>query len=74
MDDVFLELELAYQSMRNPLNFVKIFKDEAAFRLWCEEGTKEDLECTLKAFEESEAYEWCSIINQVLKGKGNGVL
>jgi hypothetical protein len=62
-----VELEISYQSIINPLNFIKIFKDAAAFRLWCEEGSKEDLRCTLKAFEEAELYEHCAIINKVLK-------
>ena len=67
MDDALLELELAYQANRNPLNFVKLFKDYESFRLWCEEGTKEDLQCTLKAFEDAELYEYCAIINEVEK-------
>ena len=56
---------------KKPNALLKGFKSKEEFRQWCEEGTKEDLECTLKAFEESEAYEWCGIINEVLKGKGN---
>ncbi len=57
--------------VRDCLKFASKFKSKAEFRQWCEEGTKEDLKCTLRAFEESEAYEWCTIINEVLKRKGN---
>jgi len=58
-----------YIELIKPNLFVSQFKDKAEFCKWCEEGTKEDLQCTLKAFEDAEAYEWCSIINEVLKGK-----
>ncbi len=51
--------------------FASKFKSKEEFRKWCEEGTKKDLECALRAFEESEAYEWCTIINEVLKRKDN---
>lgn len=54
---------------QRPSNLFKAFKSMQEFRQWCEEGTKEDLECTLRAFEYEELYEHCSIINQVLKSK-----
>lgn len=59
----------AYYSLRHPSKFVNYFKSMQEFRQWCEEGTKEDLQCTLRAFEYEELYEHCSIINQVLKSK-----
>ena len=58
-----------YNELIEPNLFVEQFKDKEEFREWCKQGTKQDLQCTLKAFEESEAYEWCSVINEVIKGK-----
>lgn len=58
-----------YNELFAPNLFVKYFKSKQEFRQWCEEGTKEDLQCTLKAFEDAEEYEHCKIINEVLKGK-----
>lgn len=65
------EFRNKYFDSKQPLVFVTTFKDKAEFRQWCEEGSKQDLKCTLKAFEAAEAYEWCSIINEVLKRKDN---
>jgi hypothetical protein len=66
------ELSLAefrnkYFDTKHPKTFITTFKSKAEFRQWCEEGSKEDLKCTLKAFEEAELYEYCAIINEVEK-------
>jgi hypothetical protein len=61
------EFRDVYFDSKRPESFVTTFKDNAEFRQWCEEGSKEDLRCTLKAFEDAELYEYCVIINEVLK-------
>lgn len=61
----------AYYSLRHPSKFVSYFKSMQEFNQWCEEGTKEDLQYTLKAFEAEELYEHCVIINEVIKSKWN---
>lgn len=68
MDAVFT-MKIDYITIKQPHNFIKYFSTKDEFRQWCEEGTKEDLQCTLKAFEDAEEYEYCKIINEVLKGK-----
>ncbi|OED34277.1 hypothetical protein AB832_07930 [Flavobacteriaceae bacterium (ex Bugula neritina AB1)] len=52
-----------------PTMLVKSFKSKQEFRQWCKEGSKEDLEATLKAFEEAELYEYCVVINEVKNSK-----
>jgi len=65
---VFLkELRNKYFDTKCPKSFVLTFIDMSEFRQWCEQGSKEDLKCTLKAFEEAELYEYCAIINEVEK-------
>ena len=57
-----------YYSIKHPNRFVNYFKDIAEFRQWCTEGSKEDLQATLQAFEKAELYEYCVVINEVKLG------
>jgi len=61
------ELEKAYLSLIEPTNFIQIFSTEKEFIDWLLLGSREDIECSLKAFEEAEEYRWCSVIQRVLR-------
>ena len=61
-----MNYEQIYQTAINPINLIKHFKNRDEFFLWLIQGSKADLEHTLKAFEEAELYEHCTIIKEVL--------
>ena len=61
------ELERAYLSLIEPTNFIQTFSTEKEFIDWLLLGSREDIECSLKAFEEAEEYRWCSVIQRVLR-------
>lgn len=52
----------AYLQISNPTNLVANFETKESFENWLDLGTKKDLECALKAFEDCELYEYCEII------------
>lgn len=56
----------AYENIIQPKNIRSHFKSELEFVSWLETGSIKDLECTLKAFENSEMYEDCLIIKNTL--------
>ena len=60
----------AYENIIDPKNIRYQFKSEQEFISWLEIGTIEDLKCTLKAFENTEMYEDCLIINNLVKMQG----
>jgi hypothetical protein len=60
-------LTAAYNGMVKPAVFIAQFTDMQDFTEWVKLGSKRDLECTLKAFEGAELYEYCQIINTHLK-------
>ena len=62
-------LNKAYASILDPEYFVTLFTDTSDFRGWCREGSIQDLECVLVAFEKAEVYEHCMIVSEVLKEK-----
>lgn len=61
------ELERAYLDFIHPTNFIQTFSTEREFIDWLLLGSREDIECCLQAFEEAEEYEWCVVIQRVLK-------
>ena len=57
-----------YLSIIEPKEFIKNFtKDE--FIEWLKQGTKQDLKCTLKQFEDAELYEICILIKKEINEK-----
>lgn len=59
----------AYENIIEPQNFIKNFKTIEDFNKWLDQGTVEDLEATLKAFEEAELYEHCILILKKIKNQ-----
>lgn len=59
-------INLQYENIIEPQNIRNHFKSDEEFTSWLETGTKEDIECTLKIFEEAELYEDCVIIKKTL--------
>lgn len=64
-----MNIEEKYLDITEPSNFIKLFKSEDEFSEWLDMGSVRDLECTLKEFEDSELYEYCSIIHNILVHK-----
>ena len=62
------KLNQAYEELCDP-KYIRSIQTESQFIQWCNIGTIQDLECTLKVFEDSEMYEDCILIKQVLKEK-----
>lgn len=56
----------AYENIIQPQNVRDQFKTTEEFISWLETGSKEDLVCTLLAFEDSEMYEDCNTILNVI--------
>lgn len=65
------EIDLVYQEIISPENFIQNFASKEEFILWLEKGTKKDLECTLERFQKEEMYEQCSIIRDFIDSKFN---
>ena len=63
--------ELITQNARitDPKNMVKQFKTREAFIEWVNEGTDEDLACTIKEFTKAELFEHVAIVLDVLKSR-----
>lgn len=59
-------LAAAYNGMIHPAVFAQQFVSIDDFTEWVRLGSKADLECTLKAFEGAELYEYCIIISMQL--------
>lgn len=62
-----LKIISAYKYIQDPINLVENFDTKKEFEDWLSLGTKEDLKHTLKAFEQSELYEYCVIIRDKIK-------
>ena len=58
-----------YIQIINPKYLIKYFKTQERFEEWLMLGTKQDLLCTLKAFEKEEMYEQCILIKQFIDNK-----
>ena len=58
------DINLLYEFLTNPEELIKNFKTDLEFIDWLKLGTKEDLIYTLKAFEESEMYKYCTLIKE----------
>ena len=63
------ENDMQLEAIKEPAFFINQFKDKAEFREWLIEGSIEDLECTLKAFEKAELYEYCAMIKEMITNK-----
>ena len=59
----------SFDLIKAPINIRRVLNDEKSFIEWLRTGSKKDLECTLKAFEQSEMYEDCIIIKRILNEK-----
>lgn len=59
------ELVQKYVDMIIPTNFIQTFKTDNEFVEWANQGSVEDLDCTIKEFEEYELYKYCSILKQI---------
>lgn len=62
-------LIIAYEHIIEPCNIREQFDTETDFIDWLKLGSIKDLECTLLAFENSEMYEDCILIKNVLNSK-----
>jgi|TARA_R100001460_G_scaffold31940_2_gene62783 hypothetical protein len=56
-----------YEDLIMPVNWIKIFPTMEDFRKWILLGTIQDIERTIKEFEEYELYEHCAVMLDVLK-------
>ncbi len=63
------ELIQKYVDMIIPTNFIQTFKTDNEFIEWANLGSVEDLDCTIKEFEEYELYEYCIILKQIRDDK-----
>ena len=54
-----------YKELIQPANFIKNFDTVKDFEEWVKLGTKEDIDCAIKAFEEDELFECCSIMLKI---------
>lgn len=66
MKDPLEDINKKYEDITNPKNWVKMFPTMDSFKKWVMIGTLDDIECTLKEFEEAELYEYCAIILEVI--------
>jgi len=66
-DSKLRELERAYLNLIEPTNSIQTFSTEKESIDWLLLGSREDIECSLQAFEEAEEYSWCTVIQRVLR-------
>jgi len=52
-----------------PDNFIKNFNSDDEFKEWLRKGSEDDLQCALSEFEQSELFEYCELIIDVLNEK-----
>jgi hypothetical protein len=62
-------INYSFNLIKAPINIRRVLNDEDSFIEWLNTGTIKDLECTLEAFENSEMYEDCAIIRDVIDFK-----
>lgn len=62
-----LDLNSLYEDLTNPMELIKNFNTDLEFVDWLKLGTKEDLEFTLKSFENYELYEHCNLIKEQIE-------
>ena len=55
-----------YLAIIEPTEFIKNFKSENEFLEWLDTGTVEDVGHTLRAFEQANMYEICTLIKRYL--------
>lgn len=65
----FQKLNDAYESLIQPDKLIHHFKTDEEFVQWLFYGDLLDLYATLKAFEDMEMYEYCSMIRDVIRYK-----
>lgn len=68
-DDHLKDINEKYRDITDPKNWVKMFPTIESFKKWLMIGTLEDVESTLREFENAELYEYCSVILEVIKDK-----
>ena len=64
-----MHINSQYERILNPVELVKEFETMYDFRIWCYDGTVEDLDVSIKAFESYELYEHCAIMLSVRNNK-----
>ncbi len=65
------QLTQEYLDLIIPTNFIQTFKTDNEFIEWANQGSVEDLDCTIREFEKYELYEYCSILKQIRDEKKN---
>lgn len=68
-EDVIKILENAYFNLITPNRLIQLLNSNEKFIEWLDDGTLQDLQYTLEAFEEDELYEYCEVIKQVMDRK-----
>lgn len=64
-----MSLDEQYEQILFPIEFVKNFNNINDFKNWCSQGSKLDLQEAIKVFEAYEMYEYCAIMQDILKNK-----
>ena len=57
------------QALKSPAEFIKNFKDEDSYRVWCHTQKLEELEIHLEKLAEEEIYDACIVARDVIKAK-----
>lgn len=71
MNQNIKEFEEALQKVIHPANMMRQFESKEQFIEWLELGTVADLKATLNVFEESQHFEECRLIQNVIDSKIN---
>lgn len=68
------KLNQNYNFIKEPVNIRESLSNDIDFIEWLNTGTIADLNCTLKAFENSNMYEDCVLILNVINEKINQIV
>ena len=68
-DEYYEELNNVYESLLNPVEFIKNFKTMDDFEKWADQGDVQDLKAAILQFEKVELYEHCSIMKKIIDKK-----
>ena len=68
------KINQSFELIKAPINIRRVMPEDKDFIEWLNTGSIDDLNATLKAFEEVQMYEDCSIISKVLNEKINQIV
>lgn len=68
-DEYYEELNNTYESLLNPVEFIKNFKTMDDFEKWADQGDVQDLKAAILQFEKVELYEHCAIMKKIIDKK-----